>query len=225
VPADVYWDKAIINGGVVPCGDCEDGIEVAGEVTTPRDPDDRALSNDGVPGLAWYHTSTYAEWPSPGGVPAGWNCAISTSTRGGVAVGQRIGTAPVSTTASCSTSSSSMRSAPCHGRPSGPTTCGHGTPGSPPTPRPCARTRSRARGERPDPPWKTTPAKCAVVIVVSWLIVGIPLAYGCSTPSRQRCNSSADRPSRVSRPERRQPGLARHRHRHRHRVRKEVSPA
>lgn len=50
VPADVYWDKAIINGGVVPCGDCEDGIEVAGEVTTPRDPDDRALSNDGVPG-------------------------------------------------------------------------------------------------------------------------------------------------------------------------------
>jgi len=29
------------------------------------------------------------------------------------------------------------------------------------------------------------------VIVVSWLIVGIPLAYGCSTPSRQRCNSSA----------------------------------
>ena len=177
------------------------------------------------PGLAWYHTSTYAEWPSPGGVPAGWNCAISTSTRGGVAVGQRIGTAPVSTTASCSTSSSSMRSAPCHGRPSGPTTCGHGTPGSPPTPRPCARTRSRARGEGPDPPWKTTPAKCAVVIVVSLLIVGIPLAYGCSTPSRQRCNSSADRPSRVSRPERRQPGLARHRHRHRHRVRKEVSPA
>jgi len=198
---------------------------VAGEVTTPRDPDDRALSNDGVPGLAWYHTSTYAEWPSPGGVPAGWNCAISTSTRGGVAVGQRIGTAPVSTTASCSTSSSSMRSAPCHGRPSGPTTCGHGTPGSPPTPRPCARTRSRARGEGSDPPWKTTPAKCAVVIVVSLLIVGIPLAYGCSTPSRQRCNSSADRPSRVSRPERRQPGLARHRHRHRHRVRKEVSPA
>jgi len=194
-------------------------------VTTPRDPDDRALSNDGVPGLAWYHTSTYAEWPSPGGVPAGWNCAISTSTRGGVAVGQRIGTAPVSTTASCSTSSSSMRSAPCHGRPSGPTTCGHGTPGSPPTPRPCARTRSRARGEGSDPPWKTTPAKCAVVIVVSLLIVGIPLAYGCSTPSRQRCNSSADRPSRVSRPERRQPGLARHRHRHRHRVRKEVSPA
>ena len=194
-------------------------------MTTPRDPDDRALSNDGVPGLAWYHTSTYAEWPSPGGVPAGWNCAISTSTRGGVAVGQRIGTAPVSTTASCSTSSSSMRSAPCHGRPSGPTTCGHGTPGSPPTPRPCARTRSRARGEGSDPPWKTTPAKCAVVIVVSLLIVGIPLAYGCSTPSRQRCNSSADRPSRVSRPERRQPGLARHRHRHRHRVRKEVSPA
>jgi len=119
----------------------------------------------------------------------------------------------------------SMRSAPCHGRPSGPTTCGHGTPGSPPTPRPCARTRSRARGERPGPAWKTTPAKCAVVIVVTSLIVGIPLAYGCSTPSRQRCNSSADRPSRVSRPERRQPGLARHRHRHRHRVRKEVSTA
>ena len=94
VPADVYWDKAIINGGVVPCGDCEDGIEVAGEVTSPRDPDDRALSNDGVPGLAWYHTSTYAEWPSPGGVPAGWNCAISTSTRGGVALLSVSGSAP-----------------------------------------------------------------------------------------------------------------------------------
>ena len=94
MPADVYWDKAIINGGVVPCGDCEDGIEVAGEVTTPRDPDDRALSNDGVPGLAWYHTSTYAEWPSPGGVPAGWNCAISTSTRGGVALLSVSGSGP-----------------------------------------------------------------------------------------------------------------------------------
>ena len=36
----------------------------------------------------------------------------------------------------------------------------------------------RARGERPDPAWKNTPAKCAVVIVGTWLIVGIPLAYG-----------------------------------------------
>jgi hypothetical protein len=36
------------------------------EATAPRDPDDPALSNDNVPGLAWYHTSTYAEWPSPG---------------------------------------------------------------------------------------------------------------------------------------------------------------
>ena len=35
-------------------------------------------------------------------------------------------------------------------------------------------------GERraADPAWKNTPAKCAVVIVVTWLIVGIPLAYG-----------------------------------------------
>ena len=40
------------------------------------------------------------------------------------------------------------------------------------------RTRSRARGERPDPAWKNAPAKYAVVIVVTWLIVGIPLAYG-----------------------------------------------
>ena len=38
--------------------------------------------------------------------------------------------------------------------------------------------RIRARGERPDPAWKNTPAKYAVVIVVTWLIVGIPLAYG-----------------------------------------------
>jgi hypothetical protein len=28
------------------------------------------------------------------------------------------------------------------------------------------------------PAWKNTPAKCAVVIVATWLIVGIPLAYG-----------------------------------------------
>jgi hypothetical protein len=47
-----------------------------------------------------------------------------------------------------------------------------------PTPRSCARTRSRATGERPDPAWKNAPAKYAVVIVVTWLMVGISLAYG-----------------------------------------------
>jgi hypothetical protein len=58
-------DKAIVNGGVVPCGDCENDIEVGWDATAPRNPDDPALSNDNVAGLAWYHTSTYADWPSP----------------------------------------------------------------------------------------------------------------------------------------------------------------
>ena len=66
MPADVYWDKAIVNGGGVPCGACADAIEVGWEATAPRDPDDPALSNDNVAGVAWYHTSTFAEWPSPG---------------------------------------------------------------------------------------------------------------------------------------------------------------
>jgi hypothetical protein len=30
----------------------------------------------------------------------------------------------------------------------------------------------------PDPAWKNAPAKYAVVIVVTWLMVGISLAYG-----------------------------------------------
>jgi hypothetical protein len=62
-----------------------------------------------------------------------------------------------------------------------PTTSEHGTPGSPPTPRPCARTRRRAGGERTMTGPSTeehTPAKYEVEIVTTWLIVGIPLAYG-----------------------------------------------
>ncbi|OBJ00369.1 hypothetical protein A5660_25080 [Mycobacterium alsense] len=64
VPADVYWERESIDA-LAPCEHCGQDIHYGPAVAALRDPNDLALSNDMVAGLAWYHTSTFRDWPSP----------------------------------------------------------------------------------------------------------------------------------------------------------------
>lgn len=63
VPADVYWQRLSIDA-LAPCEHCGEDIHFGSLVTALRDPDDPALSDDNVANLAWYHTSTFSDWPS-----------------------------------------------------------------------------------------------------------------------------------------------------------------
>jgi hypothetical protein len=49
----------------ITCEHCGERIHFGPAVAAIRDRDDPALHNDGVVSLAWYHTSTSADWPSP----------------------------------------------------------------------------------------------------------------------------------------------------------------
>ena len=64
VPADVYWERESIDA-LAPCEHCGQEIHFGSAVAALRDPNDLALSNDKVADLAWYHTSTFRDWPSP----------------------------------------------------------------------------------------------------------------------------------------------------------------
>lgn len=64
VPVDVYWERGSIDA-LAPCEHCGQDIYFGSLVAALRDPDDPALSNDKVRDLAWYHTSTFHDWPSP----------------------------------------------------------------------------------------------------------------------------------------------------------------
>jgi hypothetical protein len=64
VPADVYWERQSIDA-LAPCEHCGQDIHYGPLVAALRDPDDLALSSDQVANLAWYHTSTFHDWPSP----------------------------------------------------------------------------------------------------------------------------------------------------------------
>jgi hypothetical protein len=64
VPQDLYWERLSIDA-LAPCEHCNRDIHYGSLVVALRDPEDRALSNDRVADLAWYHTSTFPDWPSP----------------------------------------------------------------------------------------------------------------------------------------------------------------
>ena len=48
----------------VDCANCGSEIHIGPAVAQIRDPDDRALDDDQLRSFAWYHSSTWAEWPS-----------------------------------------------------------------------------------------------------------------------------------------------------------------
>jgi hypothetical protein len=62
VKADVYWERQSIDA-LAPCEHCGRDIHFGPAVAALRDADDPALSNDKVANLAWYHTSTFHDWP------------------------------------------------------------------------------------------------------------------------------------------------------------------
>lgn len=64
VPLDVYWERGLIDA-LAPCEHCGRDIHYGSLVAALRDPNDPALSNDEVANLAWYHTSTFRDWPPP----------------------------------------------------------------------------------------------------------------------------------------------------------------
>src|SRR2546421_11205427 len=49
----------------MPCDHCDLMIHFGPAVAALRDPDDVALDNAHVHRLAWYHTGTSPDWPSP----------------------------------------------------------------------------------------------------------------------------------------------------------------
>lgn len=64
VTAETYHERETIDARVT-CEHCEGQIHYGPVVTTLRDLDDPALSTGAVNELAWYHTSTSPDWPSP----------------------------------------------------------------------------------------------------------------------------------------------------------------
>jgi hypothetical protein len=64
VAAQVYWEESQ-NDALAPCEHCGHDIHFGSAVVALRDAGDLALSSDDVASLAWYHTSTYRDWPSP----------------------------------------------------------------------------------------------------------------------------------------------------------------
>jgi hypothetical protein len=72
VPSDLFRSQWIIADGTVPCDICTESISVINENIAVRDPDDLALDRERIIDLAWYHTSTHADWP-----PSGYSATIA----------------------------------------------------------------------------------------------------------------------------------------------------
>jgi hypothetical protein len=66
IPADEFHAQWTVEDGVVPCTDCGENIAVVNANIAVRNSDDPALDREHISELAWYHTSTYSEWPWPG---------------------------------------------------------------------------------------------------------------------------------------------------------------
>jgi hypothetical protein len=56
-----YWEHQ--ETGLIPCEHCGEDIHYGRLATVLRDPNDPAMSNDTVAKLAWYHTSSFPDWP------------------------------------------------------------------------------------------------------------------------------------------------------------------
>jgi hypothetical protein len=66
VSADQYRAQSIVADGAVTCEHCGRSIAVLNENIAIRHPADPAMSREKISDLAWYHTSTYVDWPWPG---------------------------------------------------------------------------------------------------------------------------------------------------------------
>jgi hypothetical protein len=64
VPAETYFREQFVDA-LVPCGRCGGEVHFGPAVTSIRDEDDPALDDGQLVGFAWYHTSTWRDWPSP----------------------------------------------------------------------------------------------------------------------------------------------------------------
>ncbi|WP_156052419.1 hypothetical protein [Nocardia carnea] len=60
--AQQYWDQSL--GDPTVCERCGETTHFGPYTALLRDEDDRALADEMVGRLAWYHTSTYPDWPS-----------------------------------------------------------------------------------------------------------------------------------------------------------------
>jgi hypothetical protein len=58
-----YADE--INQALMDCEHCGADIHFGRAVIAIRDEEDPALDDELVPRLAWYHSSTWPDWPSP----------------------------------------------------------------------------------------------------------------------------------------------------------------
>jgi hypothetical protein len=65
VRSTLFLAESIVEDGSAPCQACGVGIAVVNENIVVRNPDDPSLDRNRVSDLAWYHTSTYPEWPPP----------------------------------------------------------------------------------------------------------------------------------------------------------------
>lgn len=63
VSAHDYWLK-VTGKPYVDCANCGSQIHIGPAVAKIRDPNDRALDDDQLRSFAWYHSSTWEEWPS-----------------------------------------------------------------------------------------------------------------------------------------------------------------
>lgn len=64
VSAQAYHERQLLDAHI-PCGHCDAVIHCGAYVTRLRDEDDPAMDNEVLSQLAWYHTSTSYDWPSP----------------------------------------------------------------------------------------------------------------------------------------------------------------
>ncbi|MFZ2177603.1 MAG: hypothetical protein WAW17_26965 [Rhodococcus sp. (in: high G+C Gram-positive bacteria)] len=84
VSAVDYWDHQ--DTGLIPCEHCGKDIHYGRLATVLRDPNDPAMSNDAVARFAWYHTSSFPEWP-PTNYPELMRAALeSLDTRCGIQI-------------------------------------------------------------------------------------------------------------------------------------------
>lgn len=64
VSAEVY-DREQSRDALVPCEACGSSVHFGPRVAMVRDENDPALNDERVRSFAWYHTSTWPDWPSP----------------------------------------------------------------------------------------------------------------------------------------------------------------
>lgn len=63
IDAETYFREERLQA-LVPCAHCDEMVHFGPAVALLRDPADPVLDDETVPALAWYHTSTWPDWPS-----------------------------------------------------------------------------------------------------------------------------------------------------------------